>query len=247
MRERKSSWAWPFAVGLLVVGCSGRRAAISAGEPGTTTILIENSLASPDELDRLLVTVDDATVPLATVPPRGEGPVPFTALRLPPGPHLLSVRATTHGAGDDRVVVAAAQTFHVAAAAASIGIAIRSRAASPSEERIAVDLQIHGGRLATPLGAGPTARAAERCAPLQPIAHALCRAATDMDEAARLRDLVGVLCVRDRLTAMQQLAAIGVTAEPRVLALAREIDRCGGHDLVGRPDGTTVRKSGAPL
>lgn len=230
------------AAGLVVAGCSAPRRIAGAGEPGTTTILVENHLASPDELDRLLVTIDDATIPLSTLPPRGEEPAALTALRLAPGPHTISVRAATHGVGDERAVVAAAQTFHVAAAAASIGIAVRSRPAGSSEGRIAVDLKMRGGHMAAELGDAPPEGQAQRCAPLQPTPRALCLAASDMDEAARRNDLVGVLCVRDKLTTMRQLAAIGTTAEPHVLALSREIDRCVRNDVLGGSDGTTVIK-----
>ena len=231
------------AVALVVSGCSGQRLVAGAGQPGTTTILVENKVESPDQLDRLLVMIDGATIPLSTVPPRGEEPAALTALRLPPGPHTLSVRATTRGAGDERAIVAAAQTFHVAAAAASIGIAVRSRAAGSPEGRIAVDLTMRGGHMAAELGAGPPESLEERCAPLQPAPRALCRAAGDMDDAARRNDLVGVLCVRDKLTTMRQLAAIGAAAEPQVLALSRAIDRCVRDDVVGGADGTTVTKA----
>ncbi len=231
------------AVGLVVSGCSSQRLVAGAGQPGTTTILVENQVESPDELDRLLVTIDDATIPLSTLPPRGEEPAALTALRLPPGPHTISVRATTHGAGDERAIVAAAQTFHVAAAAASIGIVVRSRPAGSPEGRIAVDLSMRGGHMAAELGAAPPESQAERCAPLQPAPRALCRAASEMDEAARRNDLTGVLCIRDKLTTMRQLAAIGATAEPQVLALSREIDRCVRNDVVGGADGTTVIKA----
>ena len=228
--------------GLVITGCSTRRLVAGAGESGTTTILVANQLAPTDELDQLLVTIDDAAVPLSTLPPRGEVPAMLTALRLAPGPHTIAVRATTRGAGDERAIVAAAQTFHVAAAAASIGVAVRSRPAGSLDGRIAVDLTMRGGHMAAELGAATPASQAERCAPLQPTPRALCHAASDMDEAARRNDLVGVLCVRDRLVTMRQLAAIGAVAEPQVLALAREIDRCVRTDVIGGADGTTVIK-----
>ena len=226
----------------MVAGCSSRRLVAGAGAPGTTTILVENQVASPDELDRLLVTIDDAAVPLSTLPPPGEEPATLTALRLAPGPHTITVRATTRGAGDERAIVAAAQTFHVAAAAASIGVAVRSRPAGSPDGRIAVDLTMRGGHMAAELGAAPPATQAERCAPLQPTPRALCQAASEMDEAARRNDLVGVLCVRDKLATMRQFAAIGAEAEPRVLALAREIERCVRTDVIGGADGTTIIK-----
>ncbi len=247
VRVRMSSWALVAAAGMVATGCSARRQVASAGEPGTTTILVENQVASPDELDRLLVTIDDATVPLSTLPPRGEVPSALTALRLAPGAHTISVRVATHGAGDDRAVVAAAQTFHVAAAAASIGIAVRSRPEGSAEGRIAVDLQMRGGHMAAELGAGGPVSQAERCAPLLPTPRALCRAANDMDEAAGRNDLVGVLCVRDKLTTMRQLALIGAPAEPHVLELSRAIDHCVRNDVIGGPDGTTVLKGPAAL
>ena len=245
--ERMSSWVVVAAAGLVIAGCSARRSVVGAGEPGTTTILIENAVASPDELDRVVVTIDDAVVPLSMLPSRGEEPAALTALRLAPGAHTISVRAATHGAGDDRAVVAAVQTFHVAAAAASIGIAVRSRPATGVDGRIAVDLKMSGGHMAAELGAAVPETQAERCDPLLPTPRALCRAANDMDEAARRNDLVGVLCVRDKLTTMRQLALIGAMAEPHVLALSREIDRCTRTDVIGGPDGTTVTKGPAAL
>jgi hypothetical protein len=234
---------WMAAVGLVVAGCSSPRRVVGAEQPGTTTILVENQTKAPDQFDRLLVTIDGVTVPLATLPPRDEQPTALTALRLPPGPHTLSVHVTTHSAADARAVVTAAQTFHVAAAAASIGIAVRSRPADSPEGRIAVDLTMHGGHMTAALDAGPAETVAERCAPLQPAPRALCRAASDMDEAARRNDLISVLCIRDKLTTMRQLAAIGATAEPQVLALSRAIDRCVRNDVVGGADGTTVIKA----
>jgi hypothetical protein len=242
-----SSRVLVIAAGLVVAGCSARRHVAGAGEPGTTTILIENQVASPDELDRVLVTIDDAVVPLSALPPRGEEPAALTALRLAPGPHTISVRAATHGAGDDRAVVAAAQTFHVAAAAASIGIAVRSRPERGVDGRIAVELKMHGGHMAAELGAAGQESQSERCDPLQPTPRALCRAANDLDAAARRNDLVGVLCVRDKLTTMRQLAAIGATADSHVLALSREIDRCVRTDVIGGPDGTTVTRGPSAL
>ncbi len=245
MRERTSPWVLLAAAGLLAMGCSSRRLVAGAGAPGTTTILVENQVDSPDELDRLLVSIDDAAVPLSTLPPRGEQPATLTALRLAPGPHTITVRATTHSAGDERAVVAAAQIFHVAAAAASIGIAVRSRPAGSPEGRIAVDLTMRGGHMTAELGAAPPESKAERCAPLQPTPRALCHAASDMDDAARRNDPALVLCVRDKLAMMRQLAAIGPLAEPQVLALAREIDRCVRNDVVVGADGTTVIKGPA--
>src|SRR3979409_876892 len=100
-RERMSGGVLLAMAGLVVAGCSARRHVAGAGEPGTTTILIENQVASPDELDRVVVSIDDALVPLSMLPSRGEEPAALTALRLAPGAHTISVRAATHGAGDD--------------------------------------------------------------------------------------------------------------------------------------------------
>lgn len=247
MRERISSLVVLAAAGLLVAGCSARRNVALAGQPGTTTILLENQVNSPDQLDRVLVSVDDVLLPLSALPPPGDEPTAFTALRLAPGAHTIQVRATTHGAGDDRAVVAAAQTFHVAAAAASIGIAVRSRPEGAVEGRIAVDLKMQGGHMAAMFETARPETRAERCAPLLPTPSALCRAANALDEAARRSDLVQVLCVRDKLTAMRQLAAIGPTADAEVFALSRAIDGCVGNDVIGGIDGTTVTKGPSAL
>jgi hypothetical protein len=247
VRERITSRVFRAAGALLVAGCSASRHVAHAGEPGTTTILLENQVASPDQLDRVLVTVDDALVPLSTLPPPGEEPAAFTALRLAPGAHTIQVRATTHGAGDSRAIVASAQTFHVAAAAASIGIAVRSRPEGSVDGRIAVELKMLGGHMAAMLDAPKPESPAERCAPLLPTPSALCRGANALDEAVRRSDLVQVLCVRDKLTTMRQLAAIGPTADAQVFALSRAIDGCIGNDVIGGVDGTTMTKGPSAL
>jgi hypothetical protein len=233
-------------------GCAGRRGPLGPGEPGTTTILVENRLSSTDQLDRLLVTVDDAVVPLSALPPRDEETA-LTALRLPPGSHTISVRATAAGAEGDRVVVSAAQIFHIATAPAAIGIAVRSRPAGRARDddgRIAVDLRMTGGQMDPEMGAPRPETADERCAPLLPVPRALCRAAGDMDEATRRNDLVSVLCVRDKLRDMRTAAQIAETsrgegaslAEKQVLALSREVERCRRTDVMIGADGLTVTK-----
>ena len=170
-------------LGLLVVGCGApSRLPLSARQPGTTTILVANHLGQGDEIDHLRVSIDEALLPLSTVPPRSEIAAALGSLRLPPGPHTISVRVTTHGRDGGVAVVDARQIFHVGESASEIDIDLRNRM-EPGEQdaRIAVDLSMVGGHMNPELGAGPPEGKDARCAPLQPIPRALCRAAADLD------------------------------------------------------------------
>ncbi len=176
----------------------------------------------------------------------------LASLRLLPGPHSISVRVTTRGRDGSVAVVDARQTFHVTERASEIDIDLRSRVA-PSEldARVAVDLSMAGGHMNPELGVAQPEGKDARCAPLQPIPRALCRAAADLDEAARRNDLVSVLCIRDKLGEMRKVSLIGETSEGpaagmatrRVSDLSKEIDRCVGDVVVGA-DGLTVIKPG---
>jgi hypothetical protein len=242
-------------VALLAAGCAGKRPASTAStEPGTTTILVENHVSSPDALDRLLIAVDGADVPLSSVPPPEEDPLAVAWLRLPPGPHTIAIRATARGVDQGLVVIAAQQLFHVAKAAAAINVHVRSRGeATDTEERIAVDLRMRGGQMAPAFGAAPPEEKEERCAPLRPIPRALCRAAVDLDQAAKRDDIKSALCVQDKLSEMRRLAQIADGAssetaslsEQHVLQLSGQVDRCIGDTVIIAPDGVTVTRPGA--
>lgn len=243
-------------VALLAAGCAGKRPASSAStEPGTTTILVENHVSSPDALDRLLIAVDGADVPLASVPPPEEDPLAVAWLRLPPGPHTIAIRAMTRGADQSLLVIAAQQLFHVAKAAAAINVHVRSRgAATDADERIAVDLRMRGGQMAPAFGAAPPEDKEERCAPLRPIPRALCRAAVDLDQAAKRDDIKSSLCIQDKLSEMRRLAQIADSTssetasivEQQVRELSGQVDRCIGDAVLIAPDGVTVTRPSAP-
>lgn len=242
-------------LGLLVAGCGApSRLPLSARQPGTTTILVANHLGQADEIDHLRVSIDETLLPLSTVPPRSEIAAALGSLRLPPGPHTISVRVTTHGRDGGVAVVDARQIFHVGESASEIDIDLRNRM-EPGEQdaRIAVDLSMVGGHMNPELGAGPPEGKDARCAPLQPIPRALCRAAADLDEASKRNDLVSVLCIRDKLGEMRKISLIGETststvaglATRRVQDLAKEIDRCVGDVVVGADGLTVIRPGGA--
>ncbi|MEO7328721.1 MAG: hypothetical protein ABI193_09100, partial [Minicystis sp.] len=235
--------AFALGFGLLTAGCGApSRLPLSARAPGTTTILVANHLDLGDEIDHLRVSIDDTAIPLSTVPPRREVAAALASLRLPPGPHSISVRVTTHGRDGSMAVVDARQIFHVAETASEIDIDLRSRTApSDLDARVAVDLTMAGGHMDPELGGAQPEGKDARCAPLQPIPRALCRAAADLDEAGRRNDLVSVLCIRDKLGEMRKVSLIGETSDSptatlatkRVQDLSKEIDRCVGEVVVG--------------
>jgi hypothetical protein len=139
-------------------------------------------------------------------------------------------------------------------APAAIAVDVTSQgAAAEAGERARVRLAMRGGKLVEDVGEALPEGKDARCAPLEPVPRALCRAAADLDEAARRNDIVGVLCVRDRLTEMRQLGQIhagarGDAAEEaamRVARLAAEVERCAGDVNIG-PDGVTVTRGPAP-
>jgi hypothetical protein len=246
--------ALALGLGLLSAGCgAASRTPLSARAPGTTTILVGNQLDPRDELDHLRVSVDDAVLPLATVPPRGEVSAALGTLRLAPGPHDISVRLTTHGEDAAIAVVDARLLFHLDGRASEIDITLRSRPRSSDfDARVAIELSMQGGHLSPEIGAPPVEGKDARCAPLQPVPRALCRAAADLDEASRRNDLVGALCIREKLGEMRKLSLIGETSTPevatmateRVRALEQAIGRCAGDVVIGK-DGLTVIKPGA--
>ncbi|MFO0759528.1 MAG: hypothetical protein U0359_23755 [Byssovorax sp.] len=242
------------ALGLPAAACGApSRVPLSARQAGTTTILVTNHLDAADAIEHLRVSVDETLLPLATVPPRQEDAAALGTLRLGPGPHAISVRVTTRAPDGSVGVVEARQIFHVQGTANEIDIVLRSRPdAGGIDARVAVDLTMAGGKMGPELGEAPPADKDARCAPLQPIPRAICRAAADLDEASRRNDLVGVLCIRDKLGEMRKLSLIGETggqnvagmAQKRVEDLGREIDRCAGDVTIGA-DGLTVIKPGA--
>lgn len=254
--------AFTLGVGLSALGCGGARGAEASLEglaPGTTTLRIENHVGTPSTLDRVSITIDGDPVPLSSLPPEGAPAATIGALRLQPGAHTIAVRAKARAPNSEVIVVGAQQPFHVMRGPAAITVDVRSGAghdgptpSSPAgEPPLVVSLTILGGTIAPEIGVAPADGKDDRCSGLLPIPRALCRAAFDLDEATRRKDLVAAVCLRDKIAEMRRLANISESgggdspalAEARVAVLAREVDRCVGTDLAAPAvDGTTVRR-----
>jgi hypothetical protein len=256
-----SRWALALGLGLLSAGCAGSQRApgsLAGLRAGTTTLRVTNNVPSPSELEGVVISVDGQTLPLSTVPPAGGDAATVASLGLAPGAHSIAVRARARVPGGDLVVVGAQQPFHVQHGPAAIVIDVRSSAAfarsveaASAAAPVAVALTIAGGRMAPDLGDVPSDDKDVRCAALLPIPHALCRAAADLDQAARNNDIVMALCVRDKLDEMRKLAIVGETgkgdsvamAEAQVARLSHQVDLCGGSTVVSPgPDGVTVTR-----
>jgi hypothetical protein len=253
-----TSWKttiFPLVAGLLLSGCGAASAQspLAGAAPGTTTVRVVNHVSTPDELDRVSITIDGEPLALSAVPPPGGDPAMVATLRLPPGAHTIAVRAKARARGSEVVVVGAQQPFHVGAAPAAITIDVCSGAETAGASApVSMVLAIAGGRMDPEFGVAPSDDKDERCARLLPVPRAICRAAVDLDEATRRRDVVAALCVRDKLTEMRKLALIteagagdSVTmAEAGVLSLSRQVDSCVGALLQSsQPDGLTVEPS----
>jgi hypothetical protein len=257
-RDVLTSWRTTIlalATGLSLGGCGAppAQSPLAGAAPGTTTLRVVNHVSSPSELDRVSISIDGEPVALSSVPPPGDDPAMVATLRLPPGAHTIAVRAKARARGSEVVVVGAQQPFHVGAAAAAITIDVRSGAeAEGASTPVSMVLAIAGGRMDPEFGVAPSDDKDERCARLLPVPRAICRAAVDLDEATRRRDVVAALCVRDKLTEMRKLALITeagagesvAMAEAGVLSLSRQVDSCVGTLLASpAPDGLTVEPS----
>ncbi len=263
--------------GLLSGGCAGQQTATGSLvglRAGTTTLRITNHVSAPEALDGVTVAIDGEPLALTSVPPPGGGPATVGSLGLAPGAHTITVRARGRGPGRDLdlpanrpgavrdpseargadvIVVGAHQPFLVDGAAAAITIDVRSALpGSATTAPLSVTLTMLGGRLAPDLDVPPVEDKDERCAALQPIPHALCRAAVDLDDAARRNDVATTLCLRDKIAEMRILALVGESgkgesvamAEAAVGKLSQILDRCGGQAAAPRPDGVTVTRLG---
>jgi hypothetical protein len=233
------------ALGLLSGACAAQGQASGAffgREDGTTTLRVANHVSGPEALEGVNVDVDGEPLALTTVPVSGGAPAILGSLRLAPGAHTLSVRARARAPGAGVIVVGAQQPFLVERKAAGITIDVWSRApGAMSAEPLAVSIAVLGGRTAPDIGAPAPDGKDERCAALQPIPRALCRASVDLEEATRRNDVAAAYCVRDKIAEMRRLALVGDVAELEVGKLAMLVDRCGGEAVVAPlPDGLTV-------
>lgn len=237
-----------------LTGCAGARgtgAGLDGLGPGTMAVRVMNNVASPGELDRLVISVDGENIALAAIPPSGRDIATVAKLELAAGPHTISVRAKAKSPGNEVLIVGAQQPFHLGRGPASITIDVRSLAKASSSSvasPITVSLAIEGGRMAPELAAERAEDREDRCGALLPIPRAICRAAVDLDEATRKNDVVAALCVRDKLAEMRRLAIVGeggrgdavAMAEAEVTALSRQVDLCQASYVAPQPDGLRV-------
>ena len=84
------------------------------------------------------------------------------------------------------------------------------------------------------IGAPPLDGKDERCAALQPIPRALCRAAVDLEEATRRNDVAAAYCVRDKIAEMRRLGVtphISQNTKGRRSAIDGRTTRHAGHAI----------------
>jgi len=249
--------ALALGLGLLSGGCAGQQTpsgSLVGLRAGTTTLRITNHVSAPVELDGVTVAIDGEPLALSSVPPPGGAAATVGSLGLAPGAHTITVRARAETRGAEVIVVGAHQPFLVERGAAAITIDVRSGIpGSAAAAPLAVTLTMLGGRLSPELGVLPSEDKDERCAALLPIPRALCRAAVDLEDAARRNDVAATLCLRDKIAEMRILALVGDSgkgesvplAEAAVGKVARLLDRCGGEAVSSaRPDGVSVTRVG---
>jgi len=245
---------------LWALGCGGdgplaggRLPAGLQREPGTTTVLLQNHVAAPYHLERVLLTVDGKRTPLSTVPPAGAAASVAMRVRLGPGDHTLQVLASaTRGDANDRRVAAldTSQEFHVGAAPAYVSVNLSSATVvEEPEPHLEVAFQMQGGELAPAIGQA-TGRPADdqRCAKLAPVAAAMCHAESVATTARRDKDMARLGCASEKLAAMRTLASeiddartgggdfdareVVRAAEQRLIGLSRDIDQCVSADVM---------------
>jgi hypothetical protein len=217
-------------------------------EPGTTAIVASNHLQGDLYLERVALVVDDdlqryALVP--SVPALSEEPTQVARLRLAPGEHRLMVQATARRADKQIVTLQTMRLFRVGHEPVLLSADLRTITEPSSSPKLDLQLTIRGGYLAPEVGA--TGQAPERCAFMAPAKRAVCRMQLELEQATERHDLLRIVCLRDKLKAMQALTHPGEAgrgpgvldvgadsiADGRVLELERQAKQCaaGGGTL----------------
>jgi hypothetical protein len=228
----------------LAAGCAGSRVAARAPMPGEAALRIVNDVGGDYEVGQLNLTIDGAALPVTAIPAhKGDAPT-VIVIRLPAGEHSFEAHAiVTENDTHDRVVVCTQQSVRAGATPGVVTVRVYTRAPvakdrelargagavgrDDKEDRVALDIQLASAGSE----AGPSVDA---CGTKAPVDRAICRAAAQLDRAARANDVVLTLCVRDRLTEMRRLADLKATSsgdnapavDRKVVALEQQVNAC---------------------
>ena len=228
----------------LAAGCAGSRVEARAPKPGEATLRIVNDVSDAYEVGQLNLAIDGAALPVTAIPAhKGDAPA-MILIKLPPGEHSFEAHAiVTENDTHDRVVVCTQQNVRAGATPGVVTVRIYSRppvakdrelargagAVGPEDrdDRVALDIQLASAGSE----AGPSVDA---CGTKAPVDRAICRAAAQLDRAAKANDVVLTLCVRDRLTEMRRLADLNATSsgdntaavDRKVVLLEQQVNAC---------------------
>jgi len=226
-------------------------------QSGNVQILAVNHTTAPFSLRSLTVSVDaeqEETTQGKALRHSDADAVPIGSMRLTPGQHTLSVRTSAEDGSSDHVIsLAASQTFRIDSLPAAITVHVFTpRSGIGNDRRVELSFDIRGGQMRAPLGALASAPAGNaRCAELSQVRAAICRTELMVEKATAARDLLLVMCTRDKL---QEMRTIAITAEPdaatnpstpatrydsdvtrmaagRVLKLEEELSRCATTEM----------------
>jgi hypothetical protein len=232
-------------------GCAGSRVEPRAPMPGEAALRIDNDVGDAYEVGQLDLAIDGRPLPVTAIPAhKGDAPA-VVVIKLPAGEHAFEAHAiVTENDTHDRVVVCTQQNVRAGATPGVVTVRIYSRppaardralargagAVGPDDkdDRVALDIQLASAGAE----AGPSVDA---CGTKAPVDRAICRAATQLDRAARSNDVVLTLCLRDRLTEMRRLADLkatssadnGAAVDRKVVALEQQVNACVDASALG--------------
>jgi len=255
-----------FATALLALaaGCAGSRVEARTPKPGEAALRIVNDVGDAYEVGQLNLTIDGAPLPVTAIPAhKGDAPA-VLVIKLAPGEHTFEAHAiVTENDTHDRVVVCTQQSVRAGATPGVVTVRVYSRAPMPrdrelargagavgpdnKDDRVALDIQLASAGSE----AGPSVDA---CGTKAPVDRAICRAAGQLDRAAKANDVVLTLCVRDRLTEMRRLADLKATSstdnapavDRKVVALEQQVNACVDASALGGFEGVPAAKIPEP-
>lgn len=238
-------WTRPLRLGALGIaaltgGCGG-----AGGEgrpPGVMAVKVVSAVGAPCALGSLVVTAGGQSVRLAPAPPLPRDGEPSTVgeLRLPPGEHAVSARASARCAGGapdgvETVVAEAGQVLRLERGEApSLTVALSS-----PDGALAVELRVQGALLRSAPGVADRELV---CAGVRSSRKALCRAEADLALASTRKNVAWALCVRDALPALREVTELSEDAQDRrdaeaealmgarLAALAAQVEGCASVD-----------------